>query len=100
MLLANKRLEHALWHCYIYCHSLSKLPGGYDQHKQSLAEHEEKLKEGPLCAQCERDALLKRIAVLDERLKSSTLRNGENEACLKCVGVKRSNYYQYYVSTF
>jgi len=75
--VVNQRLEHALWHCHVYRHSLSKLPGGYEQHKKSLAEHEDKLKDEPLCSQCERDGLLKKIAVLEERLRcqSATVEN-------------------------
>lgn len=76
----QQRLEHALWHCYVYRHSLSKIPGGYGQHKISLAEHEEKLKTEPVCSQCEHDELLKRIAYLEEHSRSPILGRRGNKA--------------------
>jgi len=71
----QKRLEHTLWHCHVYRHSLRMLPGGYDQYKKSLAEFEDALENGnmPVCSQCERDELIKQIAYLEERVKSPIL---------------------------
>lgn len=85
--VVQQRLEHALWHCFVYRHSLRKLSGGFEQHKKSLAEHQDKLNtDGPVCSECERDQMLKRIAYLEERLRSATMGSDGDDVSVKmCV---------------
>lgn len=45
-----------------------------------MAEHEEKLKNEPVCSECEKQELLSRIAYLEERSSSPILGSRQNKA--------------------